>query len=87
MANKVALVTGASRGIGKAISLRLAEAGMDIALVYAGNTAAAEECQKQIESLGVRARAYPCDVSDFFRCGGARLLCRNGTWPYLDARQ
>ena len=65
MANKVALVTGASRGIGKAISLRLAEAGMDIALVYAGTTAAAEECQKQIESLGVRARAYPCDVSDF----------------------
>lgn len=69
MANKVALVTGASRGIGKAIALKLAEAGMDIAIVYAGNTAAAEQCQKEVEALGVRAKTYQCDVSDFSAAG------------------
>ena len=69
MANKVALVTGASRGIGKAIALKLAEAGMDIALVYAGNAEAAEHCQKELEALGVRAKAYQCDVSDFEAVG------------------
>ena len=69
MDNKVALVTGASRGIGKAIALKLAEAGMDIALVYAGNAEAAEHCQKELEALGVRAKAYQCDVSDFEAVG------------------
>ncbi len=69
MANKTALVTGASRGIGKAIALKLAESGMDIALIYAGNATAAEQCQKEIEALGVRAKAYQCDVSDYAAAG------------------
>ena len=43
MNGKTALVTGASRGIGRAIALRLAREGMNVAIVYAGNTAAAEE--------------------------------------------
>ena len=69
MANKVALITGASRGIGRAIAIKLAESGMDIALVYAGNTAGAKACQKQIEALGVRAKIYQCDISDFAAVG------------------
>ena len=56
--NKIALVSGASRGIGRAIALELARQGMDIAIVYAGNAAAAEETRSAAESLGVRAACY-----------------------------
>ncbi len=62
---KTAVVTGGSRGIGKAIALRLAEEGADIAVVYAGNEAAAEETCAEIRELGIKAAAYRCDVSDF----------------------
>lgn len=62
-ARRCALVTGGSRGIGRAICLELARAGMDIAVVYAGNEAAAAQTVAAVEELGVRARAYRCDVS------------------------
>jgi 3-oxoacyl-[acyl-carrier protein] reductase len=62
---KKAIVTGGSRGIGKAIALKLAEEGADIAVVYAGNEAAAKETCEQIRQLGVKGEAYRCDVSDF----------------------
>ena len=62
---KTALITGGSRGIGKAIALRLAQEGANIALVYAGNHQAAEETKAQVEALGVRVKTYSCDVSDF----------------------
>ena len=63
--NKTALITGASRGIGKAIALKLAACGADIAAIYAGNaTGAAEVCQ-EIRKLGRRAEAFRCDVADF----------------------
>lgn len=65
---KTALVTGGSRGIGRAICLRLAQLGANIALVYANSQTAAEDVQSQLTTLGVEARIYPCDVSDFAAC-------------------
>ena len=62
---RVALVTGGSRGIGRAVALELARGGADIALVYAGNEAAAQAVAAEIEALGCRAAAYRCDVSRF----------------------
>lgn len=61
---RVAVVTGGSRGIGRAIALRLAESGADVALIYAGNQAAADETAQQVRELGVRAMAVQCDVSN-----------------------
>lgn len=63
---KTAIVTGGSRGIGRAIAYKLASMGADIAVLYAGNAeAAAEVCRKCREEYGVKAKAYRCDVSDF----------------------
>lgn len=63
--DKVAVVTGGSRGIGKAIALKMAENGANIAVVYAGNEQAANETCEQISSqYSVKAKAYRCDVSD-----------------------
>ena len=63
---KTAVVTGASRGIGEAIARKLASLGANIAVIYAGNNAAAEKvCKDCQESYGVKAVSYQCDVSDF----------------------
>ncbi len=64
MKGKIALVTGGSRGIGRAIALKLAEAGCDVAVLFAGRRDAAEEAVAQIRNLGVRAMCVQCDVSD-----------------------
>ncbi len=64
LTGKTAVVTGGSRGIGRAVAVTLAEAGADVAIIYAGNTAAAEETTKIIEEKGVKALAIQCDVSD-----------------------
>ena len=64
-------MTGASRGIGRAIALRLAQAGADIALIYASNGQAAQEAAGQVEALGVRALALRADVSDFAQAQAA----------------
>ncbi len=60
---KVALVTGASRGIGKAIALLLAENGADVAVNFAGSTAAAEAVAAEIEKMGRKAILVQGDVS------------------------
>lgn len=59
---KVALVTGASRGIGRAIALELAKAGADVAVNYAGSEQAAEEVVQAVLALGRRALKIKADV-------------------------
>ncbi len=61
---KTALVTGGSRGIGRACAIALAKAGADIAVNYAGNQAAAEEVEKVIKDMGRRVILIKADVSD-----------------------
>lgn len=85
---KVALVTGGSRGIGRAIALRLAADGAYVVVNYAKNRAAAEEVVSAIEKAGGRAKAIGFDVSDFDRVqeeienivtelGGIQILVNN----------
>lgn len=62
---KIALVTGASRGIGKAIAVALAEAGATVVINYNGSKERADEVKAQIEGMGGTAITYQCDVSDF----------------------
>jgi len=64
LTGKSALVTGGSRGIGRAIVLRLATQGADVAFSYRGNEAAASEVVAAIEGLGRRAVAVQADASD-----------------------
>lgn len=63
---KTAIVTGGSRGIGAAIAEKFASLGADIAIIYAGSTAAAEDvCHTLTEQYAVKALAYQCNVADF----------------------
>lgn len=61
---KVALVTGGSQGLGRAIAMKLAENGADIAIAYVGPSEPAEETRRDIETMGRRVQLYVCDVRD-----------------------
>jgi meso-butanediol dehydrogenase/(S,S)-butanediol dehydrogenase/diacetyl reductase len=63
MTTKVALVTGAARGIGRAIALRLAEDGLDVAVNDLPNTPELDDVVREIENKGRRSLAIPTDVS------------------------
>src|SRR5262249_15817947 len=64
LSGKVAIVTGGSRGIGAAITRRLARDGADVAFSYASNTARAEEMAAAISANGVRAFPIQADQAD-----------------------
>ena len=65
---KIALVTGASRGIGRQIALTLAAQGAAVIVNYNGSAAKAEEVVEEIEKAGGKAEAIQCNVSDFESC-------------------
>ena len=62
---KTAIVTGGSRGIGAATAKKLASLGANIAVIYAGNEAAANAVCEECRAHGVKAEAFQCDVADF----------------------
>ena len=64
MSEKLALVTGGSRGIGKAIALELAKAKYDVVINYAGNVDAANATVEELKALGVEAEAMKFDISN-----------------------
>lgn len=66
--NKTALITGASRGIGRAVAEKFASEGADIAAIYCGSADKAQNLKEELEAMGVKAEIYKCDVSDFSEC-------------------
>lgn len=65
LTGKTALVTGATRGIGRAIALRFAAEGADVAFTYRSQHEAAQSLVAEIEALGVKAKGYPSDAASF----------------------
>jgi 3-oxoacyl-[acyl-carrier protein] reductase len=65
MKNKIALIIGGSRGIGRAIALKLAESGLDMWITYNSNSEAAEEVKQKIEALGRKCETLCFDVSNY----------------------
>ncbi len=82
---KTALITGASRGIGRAIALELAGPGMRLALIYRGNQTAAEETAAACREKGAECEIYACDVADFVAVKETadRVLARFGAVDIL----
>ncbi len=66
--SKVALVTGASRGIGKSIALKFASEGANVAFTYSRENNQIEEVVKELEGYGIQAKAYRSNAADFSEC-------------------
>lgn len=85
LANKIALVTGASRGIGAAIAKKLAENGAFVIVNYNGSKERAEAVVSEIQAAGGDGAAFGCDVSNFAACGElvAQIVKRYGRLDIL----
>ncbi len=81
--NNIALVVGASRGIGRAIALRLAQSGFDIWLTYKTNHDAAESVKSEIEALGRLCELMAFDVSDYEQTKTALAEKLEDATPYI----
>ena len=62
---KTAIITGASRGIGKGIAQTFAQHGANVAFTYSSSAAAAEELEKELTALGIQAKAYKSNAASF----------------------
>lgn len=72
--DRTALITGASRGIGKGIAIEFAKQGANIAFTYNASVEAANELEKELESFGVKAKGYQSNAADF---DAAQELAKN----------
>lgn len=63
--DKVALITGASRGIGRSIALKFAREGADVAFTYLSSVEKGKALEAELETYGIRAKGYRSDASDF----------------------
>src|SRR6476659_8480985 len=63
--NKIALVTGASKGIGKAIAIKFAEQGANVAFTYLSSVEQGQALEAELASKGIKAKGYRSDASDF----------------------
>lgn len=67
--NKIVMITGGSRGIGRAMAIAMAQAGADVAVIYNGNKEAADKVCEEIRAMGRQAAAFKCDVGNFEEAG------------------
>ena len=63
------MITGGSRGIGRAMAIAMAQAGADVAVIYNGNKEAADKVCEEIRAMGRQAAAFKCDVGNFEEAG------------------
>ena len=68
--NKIVLVTGASRGIGRAIALKMAQEGASVAFTYLSSIEKGEALEKELTDLGIKAKGYRSDASDYKQAEG-----------------
>lgn len=67
--NKKVMITGGSRGIGRAMAIAMAQAGADVAVIYNGNKEAADKVCEEIRAMGRQAAAFKCNVGNFEEAG------------------